>query len=139
MFFPSKGLIVSSFLLKRCRVITTQHPGKTNLIYSNTTDFSSHIFAHAERLARIIVNKSAGLLTIETRGGDDEIGYVEGQETVAIKTTGIALGQHKSLADNALGINVTEIGTRKEPIVATRTQQEPARVGAPVVERLRII
>ena len=139
MYFPSKGLIVSSFLLKRCRVITTQHLEKTNLIYSNTTDFSSHIFAHAKRLARIIVNKSAGLLTIETRGGDDEIRHVEGQETVAIETTGITLGQHKSLADNALGINVTEIGTRKETIVATGTQQEPARVGAPVVERLRIV
>ena len=78
-------------------------------------------------------------MTIKMSGRDDEIGHIERQETIPIETTGIALGQHKGLADNALSINVTEIGSREEPVVATRAEHKPARVGAPVVERLRIV
>ena len=65
------------------------------------------------------------LRTIEAGGGDDELGHIEGQETVAIETAWIALRQHEGLADPALGIDVTEIGSREETVVATGTEYQP--------------
>ena len=57
-------------------------------------------------------------MTIKASRAYDEIGDVERKETFAIETARISLRQHKGLADNALGINMTEIGSRKEAVVA---------------------
>ena len=102
-------------------------------------DLLFYIFAHTKVFARFIINESTGLMTIKVSRTNDEIGHIEGEETLAIETARIALRQHEGLADNAVSIDVTEIGPREETIVATGTQHEPARVGAPVVERLRIL
>ena len=75
-------------------------------------------------------------MTVETSGGGDEVGDIEGEETLTIETTRIALGQHKGFADLPLGIDVAEIGTGEEAIVATGTQDEPTGVCTPVVERI---
>lgn len=91
--------------------------------------------ANAKVLAVIIIDETTGFVTIEVRRTDDEIGYIEGHETVAIEAARMALGQHEGLADNALGIDVTEIGPCEEAVVATRTEHQPAGVRAPVVER----
>ena len=105
-------------------------PSRLESISDNESKSNSYwllfCFAHAKRLAGIVVDESAGLGTIETSGCDDEIGHIEGEETVAIETAWIALGQHKGLADAALRIDVTEIRSREETIVATGTQEEPA-------------
>jgi len=95
-------------------------------------------WTHTEVLARFIVYDTAGLMTIEVSGGDDKFGYIKGKEAVAIEAAWIALRKHEGLGDNAIGINVTEIGACEETIVATGTEHEPARVGAPVVERLGV-
>ena len=78
-------------------------------------------------------------MTIETGRTNDEVRHIEGKETVAIETTRITLRQHKRLGDVPLGIDVTEIGPREKTIITTRTKHHPARVCAPVVERLRIL
>ena len=65
---------------------------------------------------------------------DDELGDVEGEETVTIEAARIALRQHEGLGGDAVGIDVTEIGTRIETVVATGTEYEPVGIGAPVVE-----
>ena len=104
--------------------------------------FKNHaliVLTHAKVLAGIIVDDTAGPTAVEMCGGNDELGYVEGQETVAVELAGIALRQHKGLADAAVGIDVTEIGTGEESVVAAGTDDEPAGVGAPVVERFRIV
>ena len=75
--------------------------------------------AHAKVLTVFIIDDTACLMAIEVSRTNDEIGHIEGQETVAIETTRISLRQHESFADNALGINMTEIGTREEAIVTT--------------------
>ena len=93
---------------------------------------------HTEVLARFIVDDTAGFMTIEASGANDEIGHIEGIETVAIETTRIALRQHKGLADNALGIDMAKIGAREKAVVTTGAEHEPARIGTPVVERFRI-
>ena len=97
-----------------------------------------NVFAYAEVLAIVIVDDAAGLTAIEAGGAGDEIGYIEGKETPTIETAWIPLRQHKGLGDSALGINITEIGPREEAVVATGTEDKPARVGAPVVERFGI-
>ena len=76
------------------------------------------VFLHTEILSIIIVNKMTGIMAVEASGGNDEIGYIEGQETIAIETARIALGQHKGLADIALSIDMTEIGASEETVVA---------------------
>ena len=86
-----------------------------------------------------VVDDACGMAAVEARGGDDEFGDVERQEAVAIELAGIALRQHEGLADAAVGIDVTEIGTCEESVVAAGTDDEPAGVGAPVVERFRIV
>ena len=58
-------------------------------------------------------------MTIEASWTNDEIGYIEGKETVAIKAAWIALRQHKGLADVPFGINMTEIRSCKETIIPT--------------------
>ena len=94
---------------------------------------------HAEVFARFIVDDTTGFMTIKASWSNDEIGNIEGKETVAVETTRTSLRQHEGLGDNAIGIDVTEIKARKKTIVATGTQHEPARVGAPVVERLGVV
>ena len=79
------------------------------------------------------------MMAIKVRGRYDEVGPIEGEETVAIEAAWIALRQHKGLADNTFGIDVTDIGSRKKTIIATGTQHEPTGVSAPVVERFRIV
>ena len=91
--------------------------------------------ANAKVLAVIIIDEATGFMTIEVRRTDDKIGHIEGHETVAIEVARMALWQHEGLADNALGIDVTEIGPCEEAVVATRTEHQPAGVRAPVVER----
>ena len=86
-----------------------------------------------------VVDDAGGMAAVEARGGDDEFGDVERQETVAIELAGIALRQHKGLADAAVGIDVTKIGTCEEAVVTAGTDDEPAGVGAPVVERFRVV
>ena len=58
-------------------------------------------------------------MTIKMSGRDDEIGHIERQETIPIEASGISLRQHKGLADTTLGVDVTEVGTRKKTVVAT--------------------
>ena len=56
-------------------------------------------------------------MTIKVCRGNDKVGRVEGQETLAIETAWIALWQHEGFADTSLDINVTEIGTRIETVI----------------------
>ena len=85
------------------------------------------------------VDDAGGLAAVEAGGGDDELGDVEGEETVAVELAGMALGEHEGLADAAVSVDVTEIGTGEESVVAAGTEHEPAGVGTPVVERLSIV
>ena len=94
------------------------------------------LWAHAEVLARLVVDNATGMTAVETRGAGDEVGHVERQEALAVEAAGIALRQHEGLGGNAVGIDMTEVGPRIETVIATGTQHEPARIGAPVVERL---
>ena len=96
-------------------------------------------FTHAEVLARVIVDEADGLMSIEAGGGNDELGHVEGEETVAIETARVALWQHESLRDNTVGVDVTEIRTGEEAVVTTGAEHEPAGVRAPVVERFGVV
>ena len=75
-------------------------------------------FSHTKVLAIGIVDDATGFLTIKMSGADDELGHVERKETVAIETARVSLGQHECLADSALGIDVTEIGSCEESVVA---------------------
>ena len=59
------------------------------------------------------------MMTIEVGWSNDEIGHIKGEETFAIETARIALGQHEGLADSSLFIDMTEIRTRIKTIVAT--------------------
>lgn len=92
------------------------------------------LWSHTKVLTGVAVDDVAGFTAVEVRRGDDEIGDVEGQETVAVELARMALRQHKGLGDRPLGIDVTEIGTREKTIVAAGAEHKPARVGAPVVE-----
>ena len=83
-------------------------------------------FAHAHVLTRFIIDETAGLMAIEMSRADDELGHIEGKETVGIETAGIALGQHESFCDTAVGVDVTEIRAGEEPVVTAGTQHEPA-------------
>ena len=78
-------------------------------------------------------------MSIEMGGTSNEIRHIEGEEPVAVETTRISLRQHKGLGDLAIGIDVTEIGTREEPVVTAGTEYYPARVCAPVVERFCVV
>ena len=73
-------------------------------------------------------------MAIEMSRASDEIGHIERKKTVAIETAWIMLRQHKGFAATTIGINMTEIGPRKETVVSTGAKHNPARVGAPVVE-----
>ena len=75
--------------------------------------------ANAKVLAVFIVDDATGFVTIEVRRTDDEIGHIEGHETVAIESARVSLGQHEGLADSAFFIDVTEIGPCEEAIVTT--------------------
>ena len=90
-------------------------------------------------LAILIIDNLTGFISIETSRTNNEFGHIERKETLAIETTRITLWQHKRLGDVPLGIDVTEIGSCEETVVTTRTKHYPARVRAPVVERLRIL
>ena len=74
---------------------------------------------HTKVLAIFIVDDTTGLVAIEASRPCNEIGHIEGKETLAIETLRILLRQHKGFADIAFCINVTEIGSRIETIVAT--------------------
>jgi hypothetical protein len=63
---------------------------------------------------------------IEAGWTDNEIGHIKGQEALTIEAAWIALWQHESLSNGALGINMTEIRSRKEAIVTTGAQDKPA-------------
>ena len=65
------------------------------------------------------------MMTIEMGGSNDKIGHIKGEETFAIETARITLGQHKGLTDSSLFIDMTEIRTRIKTIIATGTQYEP--------------
>ena len=65
-------------------------------------------------------------MTIEVRRCNDEVGNIIGKEASAIEAARIALWQHKGLADIPFGIDVTEVGTGVEPVVATGTKQQPS-------------
>ena len=97
------------------------------------------LWSYTHVLAGVAVDDVAGLAAVEVRRGDDELGDVEGKETVAIETARMALWQHKGFGDRPLGIDVTEIGTREEAVVTARAEHKPAGVGAPVVERLGVV
>ena len=79
----------------------------------------SVVLAHAEVLAVLVVDETTGLLAIEARWGYDEVGNIEGKETVAVETARILLRQHECLACNALSIYMTEIRPREETVVTT--------------------
>ena len=102
---------------------------QSNLVYSDYSgsfSYRSWLFAHAKVLARLVVDDAAGLMTVETRGCNDEIGHVIRQETLTIEAAWISLRQHEGLADCPLGIDVAEIGSRIEAVVAARTQHHPS-------------
>ena len=113
------------------------HSAQSRVAYIGVKE-GTPILADAEGGAGAGVDGTGGLMTVETGGSGDEIGDIEGEETLTIETTGIALRQHEGLADITLGIDVTEIGARIESVVATGAQHEPAGVGAPIVERLGV-
>ena len=94
---------------------------------------------HTEVRTRFIVDGTAGFPAIETSGAGDEIGYIERKKTFAVETARISLWQHKCLGGIPFRIDMTEIGSSVETVVATRTEYEPTRVSAPVVERFRIV
>ena len=102
-------------------------------------DVTSEVFLHTEILTGIAIDDTAGLTAVEVYGGCDELRHIEGEETVAVELSRIALRQHKGLGNGATGIDVTEIRSREETVVASGTQNKPARVGTPIVERLRIL
>ena len=113
------------------------HSAQSRVAYIGVKE-GTPILADAEGGAGAGVDGTGGLMTVETGGGGDEIGDIEGEETLTIETTGIALRQHEGLADITLGIDVTEIGTGEESVVATGTEDEPTGVCTPVVERICI-
>ena len=78
-------------------------------------------WADTEVLARLIVDDMAGLMAIEPCWSNDEIGYVEGEESVAIESARISLRQHKCLGNNAACVDMTEIGPCEQTVVATGT------------------
>ncbi len=94
---------------------------------------------HTHVLSVVIIDETTGFMTVKLGWPNDEIWRVKGEETVAIETAWIALRQHEGLGDTALDIDMTEIGSCEEAVVTTGTEHKPARVGAPVVERLRIV
>ena len=112
------------------RVVCTEEP---------TLLCSLRLWSHTKVLASVVVDKPTGLLAIEAGGRNDEVGHVEREETVAIETARIALRQHECFGDTPFGIDMTEIRTREETVVAAGTEYEPTGVGAPIVERLRIL
>ena len=114
------------------------HSAQSRVAYIGVKE-GTPILADAEGGAGAGVDGAGGLMTVETGGGGDEIGDIEGEETLTIETTGIALRQHEGLADITLGIDVTEIGTGEESVVATGTQDEPTGVCTPVVERICVL
>ena len=77
-------------------------------------------------------------MTVEVGRACDEIRHIERQEPVAIEASRMALRQHKGLVDPAPLVDVAEIGARIETIVTAGAEDQPAGVGAPVVERLCI-
>ena len=81
---------------------------------------------HAKVLTRFMIDDTTGLMTIEVSGANNEFRHIEGQETLAIETARITLRQHKGLGDSPLVINMTEIGSREETVIATGTQHHPA-------------
>ena len=84
------------------------------------------LLAYANVFTGIIIDDTAGLMTIEASRANDEFGHIEGKETFAVETAWITLWQHKGFGNGALGIDMTEIGPCEEPIVATGTKHEPA-------------
>ena len=84
------------------------------------------MLANTEVLTIFIIDGAAGFVTIEVRRGNDEVGDIIGKETLAIEAARIALWQHKGLANIPFCIDMTEIGTCIEPVVATRTKQQPS-------------
>ena len=79
----------------------------------------STLLAHAEILARFVVDETTGLTTIEVRGSNNEVGNVEGEEPIAVEPARMALRQHEGLGDNTRSVDMTEIGTRLQTIVTT--------------------
>ena len=95
--------------------------------------FSSFVYG-IKPLARFIVDNPTYIIGVEMSGSNDEIGHIKREETLAIETSGITLWQHECLAGIALGINVAEIRTGVESVIATGTEYQPARVSAPIME-----
>ena len=79
--------------------------------------FASFMY-YFKPFAIFIINHTTCLICIKTCRGNDEIGYVEREETLAIEASRIMLWQHKCLADCAIGIDMTEIGACVETVVA---------------------
>ena len=61
----------------------------------------------------------ASLITVKASWTNDEIGHIEGKETVAIETARVTLRQHKSFGNIAISIYVTKIGPCEETIVTS--------------------
>lgn len=70
-------------------------------------------------LSVVIIDETTGFMTVKAGWSYDEIRHIKGKETVAIETARIALRQHKGLADMPLGIDMTEIGSCEETVIAT--------------------
>ena len=56
--------------------------------------------------------------TVEACRTDDELRYVEGKESVPVEVSRVPLGQHEGLGDIPPVVNVAEVGSREEPVVA---------------------
>ena len=78
-------------------------------------------------------------MAVEACRSCDEVRHIERHEPPPVETPGIPLRQHEGLGDIPLLINMAEIGTREESVVAAGAEHEPAGVRAPVVERLRVV
>ena len=76
------------------------------------------LLAHAKVLAVFIVDDATGFMTVKIGWANDKIGHVERKESFTIETAWISLRQHECLADISLCIDVTEIWSREETVVA---------------------
>ena len=68
-----------------------------------------------------------------------KIGGIEGIEQLTIVLLGIALGQHEGFSGMTVAVEHGEVNAAIEAIVTTTVKEEPATVGAPVVQTLGLV
>ena len=101
------------------------HVAKRSVYFRRTHVKILGLFAHTYFIAILIVDEPSRLMTVEIRGGNDEIGHVERKETLTIVTARVTLWQHERLADIAPCIDMTEIRACEESVVTTGAEHQP--------------